>query len=203
MVEAPGTAPGSEWFIATAIYRHSRQAGTPNIGANEPRRKSGSGGCANFSAPLVSSFGDGGRERRHIIATTSRPAPQPSSQPKLRIGGFRPLNKAIEIIFRSEREKRGAATALRRTLFRLRGHHRIAVWPLSTSGANRLLCPNPIPPHLRLPQPNLKPPRPFPLSWLRSSRLRIYFSLSRASRYRASAACWRGRAGCWLKINVG
>src|SRR5215468_8225800 len=65
-VEAPGTAPGSEWFIATAIYFHSRQAGTPNIGANEPRRKSGSGGCANFSAPLVSSFGDGGRERRHI-----------------------------------------------------------------------------------------------------------------------------------------
>ena len=31
-VEAPGTAPGSEWFIATAIYFHSRQAGTPNIG---------------------------------------------------------------------------------------------------------------------------------------------------------------------------
>ena len=32
-VEAPGTAPGSEWFIATAIYFHSRQAGTLNIGA--------------------------------------------------------------------------------------------------------------------------------------------------------------------------
>jgi hypothetical protein len=31
-VEAPGTAPGSEWFIATAIYFHSRQAGIPNIG---------------------------------------------------------------------------------------------------------------------------------------------------------------------------
>jgi len=40
MVEAPGTAPGSEWFITTAVYRHSRQAGTPNIGANGPRRKS-------------------------------------------------------------------------------------------------------------------------------------------------------------------
>jgi len=39
MVEAPGTAPGSEWFITTAIYRHSRQAGRPNIGANAPRRK--------------------------------------------------------------------------------------------------------------------------------------------------------------------
>jgi hypothetical protein len=31
-VEAPGTAPGSEWFIATAVYCHSRQAGAPNIG---------------------------------------------------------------------------------------------------------------------------------------------------------------------------
>src|SRR5499427_6468146 len=41
MVEAPGTAPGSEWFIAAAIYRHSRQAGRPNIGAKRPRRKSG------------------------------------------------------------------------------------------------------------------------------------------------------------------
>ena len=39
MVEAPGTAPGSEWFITTAVYRHSRQAGTLNIGANAPRRK--------------------------------------------------------------------------------------------------------------------------------------------------------------------
>jgi hypothetical protein len=34
MVEAPGTAPGSDWFIATAIYRHSRQAGFRNIGAD-------------------------------------------------------------------------------------------------------------------------------------------------------------------------
>ena len=24
LVEAPGTAPGSEWFITTAVYRHSR-----------------------------------------------------------------------------------------------------------------------------------------------------------------------------------
>jgi hypothetical protein len=41
MVEAPGTAPGSEWFIPTAIYRHSRQAGATNIGGEEQRRKSG------------------------------------------------------------------------------------------------------------------------------------------------------------------
>ena len=52
MVEAPGTAPGSEWFITTAIYRHSRQAGSPNIGANGPKRKSGSRGCANTRWPL-------------------------------------------------------------------------------------------------------------------------------------------------------
>jgi hypothetical protein len=31
-VEAPGTAPGSEWFIATVIYFHSRRTGTANIG---------------------------------------------------------------------------------------------------------------------------------------------------------------------------
>jgi hypothetical protein len=40
LVEAPGTAPGSEWFIPTAIYRHSRQAGAANIGGNGRRRKS-------------------------------------------------------------------------------------------------------------------------------------------------------------------
>jgi hypothetical protein len=46
MVEAPGTAPGSEWFIAAAIYRHSRQAGIANIGAKQPRRKSKPRGSA-------------------------------------------------------------------------------------------------------------------------------------------------------------
>jgi hypothetical protein len=34
LVEAPGTAPGSEWFIATVIYFHSRRTGVPNIGGN-------------------------------------------------------------------------------------------------------------------------------------------------------------------------
>ncbi len=28
MVEAPGTAPGSEWLITKAVYRHSRLAPT-------------------------------------------------------------------------------------------------------------------------------------------------------------------------------
>ena len=31
LVEAPGTAPGSEWFIAAAIYFHSRRTGAFNI----------------------------------------------------------------------------------------------------------------------------------------------------------------------------
>ena len=34
VVEAPGTAPGSDRLIPTAIYRHSRQAGSMNIGAD-------------------------------------------------------------------------------------------------------------------------------------------------------------------------
>jgi hypothetical protein len=40
LVEAPGTAPGSEWFIATAIYFHSRRTGTPNIGRKGRERQS-------------------------------------------------------------------------------------------------------------------------------------------------------------------
>ena len=31
MVEAPGTAPGSDGFIAKPVYRHSRQADSANI----------------------------------------------------------------------------------------------------------------------------------------------------------------------------
>jgi hypothetical protein len=31
MVEAPGTAPGSDGFIAKPVYRHSRQADTRDI----------------------------------------------------------------------------------------------------------------------------------------------------------------------------
>ena len=41
-MEAPGTAPGSEWFIATAIYFHSRRTGIPNIGGKR-REKQGPG----------------------------------------------------------------------------------------------------------------------------------------------------------------
>src|SRR6266704_8613 len=40
LVEAPGAAPGSEWFIAAALYSHSRRAGTHNIG-RKSREKQG------------------------------------------------------------------------------------------------------------------------------------------------------------------
>jgi thymidylate synthase (FAD) len=39
MVEAPGTAPGSTTLISRNLYRHSRQAGIPNIGIFPRRRK--------------------------------------------------------------------------------------------------------------------------------------------------------------------
>ena len=40
-MEPPGTAPGSDRFITTPVYRHSRplRDGTPNIGAERLRRK--------------------------------------------------------------------------------------------------------------------------------------------------------------------
>src|SRR5579872_1565496 len=39
LVEAPGTAPGSDRFIATVIYRHSRRTGVLNIGVKPIRQK--------------------------------------------------------------------------------------------------------------------------------------------------------------------
>jgi hypothetical protein len=39
-VEAPGAAPGSERFIAAAIYFHSRRTGTPNIGCKGSKKQS-------------------------------------------------------------------------------------------------------------------------------------------------------------------
>src|SRR6267378_5303682 len=38
-VEAPGAAPGSEWFIAAALYFHSRRAGTPNMGGKGEKNR--------------------------------------------------------------------------------------------------------------------------------------------------------------------
>src|SRR6266849_2127144 len=147
MVEAPGTAPGSEWFIATAIYRHSRQAGTANIGVKGPRRKS----------------------RRAVLQTSAGP-------------GARTCGSATLLVLRVYDQNCGLAIDHVQAL---------------TVGACR------IPPPPRLPRPNLTPPRPSPLSRLRGPPSPSCVSPSRASRYLASAVCWRGRAGCWLKTKVG
>ena len=41
VVEAPGTAPGSEWLITSAVYRHSQQADLPNIRISAAKSKRG------------------------------------------------------------------------------------------------------------------------------------------------------------------
>src|SRR5262249_21949448 len=48
-------------------------------------------------SPLWEGAGGGGRERRHGIATSTRPPTLTLPQPKPRIRGFRPINKVIEI----------------------------------------------------------------------------------------------------------
>jgi hypothetical protein len=35
LVQVPGTAPRSNWSIATAIYFHSQRTGTANIGSKD------------------------------------------------------------------------------------------------------------------------------------------------------------------------
>jgi hypothetical protein len=45
-VEAPGAAPGSEWFIATALYFHSRQASPLNIGGKSLEKQGRTGRCS-------------------------------------------------------------------------------------------------------------------------------------------------------------
>lgn len=47
VVEAPGTAPGSNGFITLSIYYHSWQASTANIGKMALIEK---GGVSNFFA---------------------------------------------------------------------------------------------------------------------------------------------------------
>src|ERR671935_2317345 len=62
MVEAPGTAPGSDRFITTAVYRHSRLAPAPLNISPEPQSKksmqaaSGDGqpsGCRRDKQPVA------------------------------------------------------------------------------------------------------------------------------------------------------
>src|ERR671936_2834711 len=45
MVEAPGTAPGSDRFITTAVYRHSRLAPAPLNISPEPQSKKSMQAC--------------------------------------------------------------------------------------------------------------------------------------------------------------
>ena len=52
VVEAPGTAPGSNGFITLSIYYHSWQASTANIGKMALIEK---GGCPTFSQPVSNS----------------------------------------------------------------------------------------------------------------------------------------------------
>jgi len=84
MVEAPGTAPGSEWFITTAIYRHSRQAGFINIGPKAFRKKSqprrdgaGQGTAIAKSARGAVPHGRATRDEAIYRGRAGRRAPRP------------------------------------------------------------------------------------------------------------------------------
>ncbi len=50
LVEAPGTAPGSNRFISPSIYYHSWQASSLNIDEEQPF---GKGGVVNILNPLI------------------------------------------------------------------------------------------------------------------------------------------------------
>ena len=65
-VEAPGTAPGSEWFIATAIYFHSRRTGTPNIGRKRLRKTVAQ--RPHRRAKMLQTLENGGGTRRFGLA---------------------------------------------------------------------------------------------------------------------------------------
>jgi len=56
-VEAPGTAPGSEWFIATVIYFHSRRTGTSNIGRKSEEKQGRCRGRAGEEHGELAGFG--------------------------------------------------------------------------------------------------------------------------------------------------
>lgn len=67
LVEAPGTAPGSEWFIATTVYFHSRRTGTPNIGRKGFEKQ-------GFCAPLPRFSLDWFHTGAGLILAASAPA---------------------------------------------------------------------------------------------------------------------------------
>ena len=60
MVEAPGTAPGSETLMSRGVYRHSRLPDTANIGT--------SAGFLKACVPLPVSYDFPGLPGRGVIA---------------------------------------------------------------------------------------------------------------------------------------
>src|SRR5690349_14417660 len=57
VVEAPGTAPGSDRFIATAVYRHSRLAPAPlNISPEPQSKKSTQAASADHGRPVAAAI---------------------------------------------------------------------------------------------------------------------------------------------------
>src|SRR5436190_16043305 len=85
MVEAPGTAPGSEALMSRGVYRHSRLPDTTNIGARRGFLKrslcaspldSRSGWTARVSCALMSRLDDRGPQdmtRGHLSACNQVP----------------------------------------------------------------------------------------------------------------------------------
>src|SRR5215831_6216468 len=55
MVEAPGTAPGSDRFITTAVYRHSRLAPAPLNISPEPQSKKSKQAAKSVRLPAARS----------------------------------------------------------------------------------------------------------------------------------------------------
>jgi hypothetical protein len=82
LVESPGTAPGSEWFITTAIYRHSRLAPAPlNISAKGCRKKTAR--RAGALVPIGKSLRGKGLHGRESdeLRSKSPPPSKPNSKP--------------------------------------------------------------------------------------------------------------------------
>ena len=77
MVEAPGTAPGSETLMSRGVYRHSRLPDTANIGALPGFLKAWCG-STNFLSlrifgPCIPMAVNTGAWRRRLVSCVARP----------------------------------------------------------------------------------------------------------------------------------